>query len=62
MSEIGAISAAVEMNQRQIQNMLETLMIKQAAQADRALAAMLAENVQAPQKAQAADGSISIYV
>jgi hypothetical protein len=62
MSEITAINTAVQYSQMRFQNELGALLIKQAAQAEKALADMLAKNTQATQNVQASSGSISIYV
>jgi hypothetical protein len=66
MADISAISAVVQNVQQQVQNELGMKALKQAAQADRALADMLAQQARAlaetAQQQRTAGGGISIYV
>jgi hypothetical protein len=62
MSEISSIDTAVRYSQIRFQNEMAVLLIKQAAQVEKALADMLAKNTQATQDLQASSGRISIYV
>jgi hypothetical protein len=62
MSEITAISTALQVNQSRLHNEISMLVIKQAAQAEKALADMLAQNIQATQGSKSGNGGFSIYV
>jgi hypothetical protein len=66
MSELSAVSASLQNVQQQVQNELSMMALKQAAQAEQALADMLAQQARAlaetQQKQQAAGGGINIYV
>jgi membrane peptidoglycan carboxypeptidase len=66
VSEINAIRAAVQNRQLMVQNEMGMQAIIQAAQADQALAEMLAENAKAVEQTarnlHAGKSSISIYV
>lgn len=62
MSEISAISSAVQYHQIRFQNEMGAVLIKQAAQAEQALADMLAKNIQNVQQLQATSGGIDLYV
>jgi hypothetical protein len=62
MTEISLISSALQSKQTMLQNEIAMVVIKQAAQADKALADILAKNVQAAQNLAAGEGGIDIYV
>jgi hypothetical protein len=62
MTEISMISSALQNHQTMVQNEIGMVAIKQAAQAEKALADMLATNAKAAQKLDARKGGISIYV
>ena len=66
MSEISALSAALQNVQQQAQNELSMKAVKQAARAEQAPAAMLAQQARAlaetARKQQATGGGISISV
>ncbi len=60
MSDISAISAALQNSQLNVQNAIEMQVIKQAAQADQAVADMLEKNSKAV--SQATQRGVSIFV
>ena len=64
MTEISSITAVLQARQEVAQSERSVMMIKQAAQAEQALADMLAENAKQAQAAQerSAQGGVSIYV
>lgn len=66
MSDITAISAAMQNVQQQVQNALSLKALKQAAQAEQALAVMLEQQARALAETthtpEAGRGGISIYV
>ena len=62
MDEITSVAAAIQAQQAVAQNDLRMRLIKQSAQADQALADMLAKNADAVRaQEQGAQGGISIY-
>lgn len=62
MSEISSIDSALRYSQIRFQNVMDVLLIKQAAQAEKLLADMLANNTQSTQELQASSGRLDIYV
>jgi hypothetical protein len=62
MTEISLISSALQSKQMMLQNEFAIVATKQAAQAEKALADMLANNVQAAQNLAAGEGRIDIYI
>lgn len=62
MSEISSIDSALRYSQIRFQNAMDVLLIKQAAQAEKLLADMLANNTQSTQELQASSGRLDIYV
>lgn len=62
MSEISLIDSALRYSQIRFQNVMDVLLIKQAAQAEKLLADMLANNTQSTQELQASSGRLDIYV
>lgn len=62
MSDTRAISNAVESLQIRMHDQMATLMLKQAAQAEKALADVLAKSVLIARNSQSDEQLISIYV
>jgi hypothetical protein len=62
MTEISLISSALQSQQNMLQNELAMVATKQVAQAEKALADILAKNVQAAQNLAAGEGGMDIYV
>ena len=62
MSEISSIDTALRYSQIRFQNAMDVLLFKQAAQAEKLLADMLAKNTQSTQELQTSSGRLDIYV
>jgi hypothetical protein len=62
MSEISSIDTALRYSQIRFQNAMDVVLIKQAAQAEKLLADMLAKNTRSTQELQTSNGRLDIYV